>query len=650
MYERMNTQEMESSHYLQSRVIGISSCEFPRMELQEYDQPQSSNDPTFTDISLLDDDEEELVESAQHQYQSKGTQDKTPWRLRLAKAQRSSSSEASVSSPFMKFFNRKERNSELKQGEDSIHVGRSREGLDDSLTSQASVSDLLSSSSPYLQQDIQQEDSGVKQQDLESEEVVVPKKLSFWKSFSSKFQQITNGSVSREGSQREGRKSRQGQIDQEEQAQQQEAEDESQPKTPADAAKVEEMQLEMALAESKRLHRGMASIDDADLKDPEGAYVDAGVRLQEEGWWRKRISTRANEHSIALDVDVCYAKFDQRSSQAEGYAACACMSVVLAEWLLQNPGKLPIQQGQMEQLLLTGARDWQLIQQSLGEDAGASSRQSNDGHIYLETALEQLGRQASLVVDGQYVVFLRPFEGSNVKLDCPPLEEYLSSTPSLSEIWKEMEQRAPCVFIVAWNEHFALLEFMEDGRVFFVDTLGERLHEGCDRAYILRFPCTEVQHLPEELLPMRRIQSEPNISLPPPPTNPSPTSSGDFKHRRLESIEEHRDLVLEQSQRQQINTTKPISLKDVGRKTSLPTQMNHVEPTLLTPNGGSEQCQAFLQYVYTHTPVFELGARYEAARKRGVAPLDWFLDCQQVILKTLQMEFRQLQVVNTKQF
>ena len=43
------------------------------------------------------------------------------------------------------------------------------------------------------------------------------------------------------------------------------------------------------------------------------------------------------------------------------------------------------------------------------------------------------------------------------------------------------------VFIVAWNDHFFVLRICSPDLVYLVDTLGVRLYDGCDKAFIVRF-------------------------------------------------------------------------------------------------------------------------------------------------------------------
>lgn len=66
--------------------------------------------------------------------------------------------------------------------------------------------------------------------------------------------------------------------------------------------------------------------------------------------------------------------------------------------------------------------------------------------------------------------------------------------PSTINIWDEISRSAldcssndqPVVYIVCWNDHFFVLKVEEDA-YYIIDTLGERLHKGCNQAYVLKF-------------------------------------------------------------------------------------------------------------------------------------------------------------------
>jgi hypothetical protein len=63
---------------------------------------------------------------------------------------------------------------------------------------------------------------------------------------------------------------------------------------------------------------------------------------------------------------------------------------------------------------------------------------------------------------------------------------------SFDNIWEEISRAAECsserptLYVVSWNDHFFVLKVEADA-YYIIDTLGERLYEGCDQAYILKF-------------------------------------------------------------------------------------------------------------------------------------------------------------------
>ncbi|GMP62489.1 hypothetical protein CsSME_00024585 [Camellia sinensis var. sinensis] len=63
---------------------------------------------------------------------------------------------------------------------------------------------------------------------------------------------------------------------------------------------------------------------------------------------------------------------------------------------------------------------------------------------------------------------------------------------SFDHIWDGIKKNAegdndmPRIYIVSWNDHFFVLKV--DANVYYIiDTIDERLFEGCNQAYILRF-------------------------------------------------------------------------------------------------------------------------------------------------------------------
>ncbi|GMQ08022.1 hypothetical protein CsSME_00051950 [Camellia sinensis var. sinensis] len=51
----------------------------------------------------------------------------------------------------------------------------------------------------------------------------------------------------------------------------------------------------------------------------------------------------------------------------------------------------------------------------------------------------------------------------------------------------------PRIYIVSWNDHFFVLK-VDINAYYIIDTFGERLFEGCNQAYILRFDDSALMH------------------------------------------------------------------------------------------------------------------------------------------------------------
>ena len=68
------------------------------------------------------------------------------------------------------------------------------------------------------------------------------------------------------------------------------------------------------------------------------------------------------------------------------------------------------------------------------------------------------------------------------------LRGLLQGSLGVEDLWREMASLAPAVFVVAWHDHFFALALRASGGAAVVDSLGSRLHDGNDSAYIIDFP------------------------------------------------------------------------------------------------------------------------------------------------------------------
>ena len=87
-----------------------------------------------------------------------------------------------------------------------------------------------------------------------------------------------------------------------------------------------------------------------------------------------------------------------------------------------------------------------------------------------------------------FVGFLRP--PGVAKGDSPALDALAEAAPPLETIVAALAASAPSTYAVSWNDHFFLLHFRREAGetvAYVMDSLGERLCEGCRRAYVLRF-------------------------------------------------------------------------------------------------------------------------------------------------------------------
>ncbi|KAG0500767.1 hypothetical protein HPP92_000839 [Vanilla planifolia] len=193
------------------------------------------------------------------------------------------------------------------------------------------------------------------------------------------------------------------------------------------------------------------------------------------GTWEWKI-TISRSAQFNLCTNVFFASIDQRSERAAGESACTALVAVIADWFQSNPGMIPIK-SQLDILIREGSLQWR----SLCKTETYRER-FPDGHFDLETIMQAKIRPISVAADKSYVGFFHP-EG----YEDNSMFEFLHGAMSFDNIWEEISQvESDCLFIVSWNDHFFVLKVERDV-YYIIDTLGERLYEGCDQAYILKF-------------------------------------------------------------------------------------------------------------------------------------------------------------------
>ncbi|KAH6806201.1 structural maintenance of chromosomes flexible hinge domain protein [Perilla frutescens var. frutescens] len=197
------------------------------------------------------------------------------------------------------------------------------------------------------------------------------------------------------------------------------------------------------------------------------------------GVWEQKEVTSRDGH-MKIQTQVFFASIDQRSERAAGESACTVLVAVMADWLQNNRNLMPIK-SQFDSLIRDGSLEWR----NLCENETYKER-FPDKHFDLETVLLAKIRDLCVVPGSSFIGFLHPdcMEGENF--------DFLRDAMSFDDIWDEISRsespsggEAP-VFIVSWNDHFFVLK-VETDAYYIVDTLGERLHEGCNQAYILKF-------------------------------------------------------------------------------------------------------------------------------------------------------------------
>nr|XP_043631922.1 uncharacterized protein LOC122603313 [Erigeron canadensis] len=209
-------------------------------------------------------------------------------------------------------------------------------------------------------------------------------------------------------------------------------------------------------------------------------------------WEKKEVISR--DGYMKLEAQVFFASIDQRSERASGESACTALVAVIADWFQNNWNEMPIK-SQLDSLIREGSLEWRNLC-----DNEVYREHFPDKHFDLETVLQAKIRNLNVVPEKSFIGFFQP-EG---------LEEgdlhFLDGAMSFDSIWDEIsnigsnysDSMNPLVYIVSWNDHFFVLKVEHDA-YYIIDTLGERLYEGCNQAYVLKFDKeTVIERLPVE--------------------------------------------------------------------------------------------------------------------------------------------------------
>ncbi|KAL3623467.1 hypothetical protein CASFOL_032283 [Castilleja foliolosa] len=190
-------------------------------------------------------------------------------------------------------------------------------------------------------------------------------------------------------------------------------------------------------------------------------------------WDQKEITSR--DGNMKIQTHVFFASIDQRSERAAGESACTALVAVIADWLQNNCNLMPIK-SQFDSLIRDGSLEWRnLCENEIYRD------RFPDKHFDLETVIQAKIRDLCVVPGKSFVGFFHPEGMDEGNFD------FLHGAMSFDSIWDEITSSGSSgIFILSWNDHFFVLK-VESDAYYIIDTLGERLHEGCDQAYVLKF-------------------------------------------------------------------------------------------------------------------------------------------------------------------
>lgn len=191
----------------------------------------------------------------------------------------------------------------------------------------------------------------------------------------------------------------------------------------------------------------------------------------------------SRDRQTKLKSQAFFASIDQRDESAGGESACTALVAVIAHALHSKATYTPTR-SEFDTLIREGSSEWQ----KLCNDASYMDRFHNK-HFDLDTILEAKVRPISALPEKSFIGFFQPESFQS-----------LHGAMSFDDIWNEIASDAgkePRIYIVSWNDHFFVLKVDSDA-YYIIDTLGERLYEGCTKAYMLKFEdSTEMYRLSE---------------------------------------------------------------------------------------------------------------------------------------------------------
>ncbi|CDY47916.1 BnaAnng09480D [Brassica napus] len=241
------------------------------------------------------------------------------------------------------------------------------------------------------------------------------------------------------------------------------------------------------LSSDEALVRSKTDEESSSANPQQSSFLEFGDDSFAIGSWEEKDVVSRDGH-MKLQTSVFLASIDQRSERAAGESACTALVAVIADWFQKNGNLMPVK-SQFDSLIREGSLEWR----NLCENE-TYMQQFPDKHFDLDTVLQAKIRSLTVVPGKSFVGFFHPEgminEGSF---------EFLQGAMSFDSIWDEIDDddggndSPPRVYIVSWNDHFFVLK-VENEAYYIIDTLGERLYEGCDQAYILKFDDKTVIH------------------------------------------------------------------------------------------------------------------------------------------------------------
>ncbi|AES60550.1 putative EEIG1/EHBP1 domain-containing protein [Medicago truncatula] len=288
-------------------------------------------------------------------------------------------------------------------------------------------------------------------------------------------------------------------------------------------------------------------------------------------WEQKEVMSR--DGHMKLQTQVFFASIDQRSERAAGESACTALVAVIADWFQNNRDLMPIK-SQFDSLIRDGSLEWR----NLCENQTYRER-FPDKHFDLETVVQAKIRPLSVVPEKSFIGFFHPEGMDEGRFD------FLHGAMSFDNIWDEISNAGndstcnnePRIFIISWNDHFFILKVEADSYCI-IDTLGERLYEGCNQAYILKFDSNTV------------IYKMPNVTQ-------SSVENTTGEQQTVADVLEHNDRQV-----QQINDKELESGAEAGDQS----KSEREEDEVLCK--GKEACKEYIKSFLAAIPIRELQA------------------------------------------